>query len=154
MALHDDDTLLLRECLYALQGMDGDHLFYGDNINNNSDLQCVEIDNHASFDPTLVMHSQLGNGAHQAFQLCGEAGWYYRRIQCYIDSITLTAGSAAVARAWAEALTTQLNVQHHSLLADLEAQLQDDEYDDNNHKTNNMNRKGVKNDSGQKRGIP
>ena len=105
---------MLRECLYALQGMNGDQVRFGI-----QDEFICELPTMSCQDPTLVASSKLGNGAQDAMQLCGQAAWYYRRIQNFIDS-----SQNSTARAWAEAMSVYLNQIHHSLLADLEAQLQ------------------------------
>ena len=115
--LQEEETLLLRECLYALQGMDGNNLSF----NSQDEFKC-DFNNDACKNPALVVYSKLGNGAHDALQVCGQAGWYYRRIQAYVDD----SSRGSIARAWAEALSLELNQTYHSLLADLEAQLQGD----------------------------
>ena len=94
--------------------MNGDQVRFGI-----QDEFICELPTMSCQDPTLVASSKLGNGAQDAMQLCGQAGWYYRRIQHFIDS-----SQNSIARAWAEAMSVYLNQIHHSLLADLEAQLQ------------------------------
>ena len=163
MRVRERERLLLRECLYTLQGMNGENLyFHSNNSNSNSTrrismhttttgttitatstrtnptgststartvaFQC-DFPNDASHDPAQVVASRLGNGAHDALQqICGRVGWYYRRLQAYcMDGSSSSSSSPhcdAISRAWAEALAIQLNQSHHSLLADLESQIQ------------------------------
>ena len=105
---------MLRECLYALQGMNGDQARF-----RIQDEFYSKLPNMSCQDPALVASSKLGNGAQDAMQLRGQAGWYDPRIQNFIDS-----SQNSIAPAWAEAMSMYLNQIHHSLLADLEAQLQ------------------------------
>ena len=128
------ERLLLRECLYALQGMNGENLYFVSNAPDGGSTTCTgrpyatdtvvfncKFRNDASHDPSLVASSKLGNGAHDALhQLCGQVGWYYRRLQTYMTE----SSQDAIARAWSEALSIQLKQSYHSLLADLDYQLQ------------------------------
>lgn len=135
--LRQSETLLLRECLYALQGMDGDHIRFVENDDKFLWCDLPTITATSCSDPTLVASSKLGNGAQDAMQRCGQAGWYYRKIQHYITTSTTTSSSIlvqssschdnSIARAWAEAMSLHLNRFHHSLLADWEAQLQQEQ---------------------------
>lgn len=119
LALKESETLLLRECLYALQGMNGNHFYFD---KETDEFQC-HVYNDAVNNPELVERSTLGSGAQDAFQQCGQAGWYYRRIQTYIEHHR---ADSHVARAWSEALSQDLHKSYHSLLADFEAMLQHD----------------------------
>jgi Gamma tubulin complex component N-terminal len=116
--IRNDETQLLRECLYALQGLNGKYLYYSEDgefqINYNTDV-CHDID--------YLGHSVLGNGAYDALQLCGRAGWFYCRIQNYIETAY---EKDAIARALAEALSNHLNQSYHGTLAKWDAQLQKD----------------------------
>jgi len=104
--VENEENLLLQKYLYALQGIlfldngqmiettnqveqkgggsDHNTIIYGTPENDLSahlwkvnSMQC----------PDTLCQSKIGAGAMDAMKLCGEAGWLYRRIQAYIDTI-------------------------------------------------------------------
>ena len=148
--LEKEETLLLRECLYSLQGIDGERIRYfrrnhssdhdSDGGGNNREAyEGIRVQSPALEYPTALLHStgrivptRLGSGAMDALRICGEAGWLYIRVAEYVQSVqddrphhhqTSTPKNAGVvARAFAWKLAQELR-DYHSLLSQYEQQL-------------------------------
>jgi len=118
MANRNDEILILRECLYTLQGMNGTNLYF----DQEAKLQIRNLDN--SLAQNNPSQSLMGQGSNDALRLCFKAGWYYCRIQEFIMKTNSTS-SSAVAKALATALQDHLLDHYHSLLANWEAKLAD-----------------------------
>ena len=84
---NSSDREVLRECLFALQGVTSGTRIRFDN-NNDFNTQ-VWVDRSLPGD-----NSELGSGSLDALSICAEAGWLYRRIKAYVERIT-TAGDAS-----------------------------------------------------------
>jgi gamma-tubulin complex component 3 len=136
--LEQEEQALLRECLYSLQGIDGERIQYyyrHDEDNPHPPLptfatyEGIRIKSFALDQRLLyegrVLETKLGTGAEDALRICGEAGWFYTRIQSYIHEVQQgDQAKGVVARAFAEGLAEQLR-EFHSLLTDYEQRLQD-----------------------------
>lgn len=131
-----EEGALLRECLYSLQGIDGERIRYyhrdpGDaRLPDVKNYEGVRIRSHALTTQSLlynsgrILESRLGSGAMDALRICGEAGWLYSRIKSYIEDVQRDETRGVVARAFAESLAEQLR-DYHSLLATYETKLPD-----------------------------
>jgi len=146
--LHEE-VLLLRDCLFALQGIDSERVkFYDFNAtdrisdaNGDAARDCPGVRVNPSllpFQTTLstqmdIKSRVLGSGSRDALRLCGEAGWLYRRVLAYVDGIRSSSsdggaasnacrGGGAVARALTLALSEEL-ADYHRLISVLEARL-------------------------------
>ena len=78
-----EEELVLRECLYALQGVTSGERIHFDSVNK----QHVTIRSEvipSPVSPRPCIRSKLGSGALDALSICAEAGWLYRRIQAYV----------------------------------------------------------------------
>ena len=146
-----EEDILMRECLYSLQGMDGERIRFfsrsrgrgrgrGNNIDggggdDDSDdgihggityYEGVRVHSPAVSNRLLysgrVQSTRLGSGAMDALRICGEAGWFYTRIQSYVENVQNDETMGVVARAFAEALSVQL-FEYQSLLTTFEAKL-------------------------------
>ena len=119
-AQRDEERLVLRDCLYALQGLDGERVRFavppddedgamdGDWTPDAArDCPGVRIDLsgcllEASPSSSFLLLSGggggrlLGSGAGDALRVCGEAGWLCRRVLAYIDGVRGGAVSGAV----------------------------------------------------------
>lgn len=118
---------LLRECIFALQGIEGESIRFLLHNEEKSDPNlyegirlrpgsCVQISNN----PIMVM---------DAIRICGECGWLYLRIKAYINSqhaendiSTTSEGRGVINRALCAGLTKELG-EYHRLLAIFESQL-------------------------------
>jgi hypothetical protein len=140
--LEKEEALLLRECLYSLQGIDGERIRYyhkdeKHNRENQRDAANDDNTNLTFYDgiriqsPALsnnllytgrVLQTRLGTGAMDALRISGEAGWLYHRIQNYIHEVQHDDSKGVVARAVAGTLGDELR-EYHSLLAQYESQL-------------------------------
>jgi gamma-tubulin complex component 3 len=135
-ALREEEGALLRECLYSLQGIDGERIrYYHRDISDNSlpdmtNYEGVRAQSTALSSQNLLynsggmLESRLGSGAMDALRICGEAGWLYSRVKSYIQDVQHDETKGVVARAFAEALAEQLR-DYHSLLTTYEAKLPD-----------------------------
>lgn len=133
-ALEQEESLLLRECLYSLQGIDGDRIRYHhkENTQQNSsldplsDYDGIRIQSSALSHNLLytgrVLETRLGTGAMDALRICGEAGWFYKRIQSNIQEAQQDQSKGVVGRAFAGTLVEELR-EYHSLLTQYESQL-------------------------------
>ena len=105
----DEEDAVLRECLFILQGLDGDgrlswllrrrrdestttrmhpqHLLADEKLCISSSSFVLKKDTTAVLPASWVGQSRLGSGARDALSLCAEAGWLYGRVQSFIDSI-------------------------------------------------------------------
>jgi len=121
LAIREEETCILRECLRALQNIEGENIrfyhgssgFGGNNPQrrggDDSDYSTMEHHEGIRIRPgllpfhldveTSVRHQatrMLSSGSMDALRYCGEAGWLYSRIQSYIgivlDTTTTTAG--------------------------------------------------------------
>ena len=119
-----DETLLLRECLYALQGMDGEHIRYywsSNKQDSKEDGIRVRINpllESVALDPAIP--SRMGSGSDDALRICGEAGWLHHEIQTYIQQGDMSRGM--VSRALAGALASKLQ-DYYALLSSIEADI-------------------------------
>jgi gamma-tubulin complex component 3 len=103
-----EEDAILRECLYALQGISGERIkFYDDKVYVKS----------PAVDLIAVPTSKLGSGARDALSYCLEAGWLYSRIREYISKAL--SSTAAVSRALAVALEHELQ-SYQSFLTQLD----------------------------------
>lgn len=130
--LESEESLLLRECLYSLQGIDGERIRYYHRDQDNGPP--IDIDSYEGIrvqSPALthslmysgrVLESRLGTGAIDALRICGEAGWLYNRIHTYIYEVQHDESKGVVARAFAGTLTEELR-EYHSLLTQYESKL-------------------------------
>lgn len=130
--LEQEEDVLLRECLYSLQGIDGERIQYyhrdkwDTRLPDIHSYEGIRIESSA-LDQTLlytgqVLDTRLGTGAMDALRICGEAGWLYIRIQSYIQEVQQDQSKGVVARAFAETLAEQLR-DYHSLLTTYETRL-------------------------------
>ena len=131
--LQQEEEVLLRECLYSLQGINGERIRYyhrdpkDEKLPDVSNYEGIRIDSLAVAQNLLYSTGQLadtrlGGGALDALKICGEAGWLYTRIQSYIRLVQQDRTKGVVARAFAEALAEQLR-DYHSLLTTYENKL-------------------------------
>jgi Gamma tubulin complex component C-terminal/Gamma tubulin complex component N-terminal len=144
-ALEKEEALLLRECLYSLQGIDGERIRYYHKENQPYDNHhhphyangnpLMEYDGIRVQSPALslnllytgrVLETRLGTGAMDALRISAEAGWLYQRIQSYIQFVQQPqdddVSMGVVARAFAGTLGQELG-DYHSLLTQYESQL-------------------------------
>ena len=129
-----EEALLLRECLYSLQGIDGERIRYyfrPDGENNSKEASSTAYEGIRIQSPAIThtliysgqsIPSRLGSGAMDALRMCGEAGWLYQRIQAYIHHVQQDQSRGVVARAFAGTLTKELR-EYHSLLTKFESKL-------------------------------
>ena len=147
--LEKEEALLLRECLYSLQGIDGERIRYfrhRDKEGREADgaYEGIRVQSPALEYPTALLHStgrvvptRLGSGAMDALRICGEAGWLYNRVAEYVQSVqddnphhhfhhqqpqSGQNNAGVVARAFAWKLAQELR-DYHSLLSRYEQQL-------------------------------
>jgi len=116
LAVNHEERELLRECIYALQNVDGDYIrFYREEKSKYTDILNHEqthksnmayyegirvrpgllpfnLDLQTSVD--LKSTRLLGSGAMDALRICCEAGWLYSKIQSYIDLVLNTEQSS------------------------------------------------------------
>lgn len=147
-----EEMLILRDCLFALQGIDSERICFYDPSTSKQHDSVSAVDVSAikgavgdsardctgvrvrttllPFHMTLPLQMDirsdrvLGSGSMDALRLCGEAGWLYRRVSAYVDSVrgSHSRGGGAVGRALASALSVEL-AEYHRLISILEAQL-------------------------------
>lgn len=135
--LRNEEDVLLRECLYSLQGIDGERIRYyhrdpwDTRLPDIHTYEGIRVDSSSSpaLDQTFlytgqILETRLGTGAHDALRICGEAGWLYSRIQSYIQEVQHEESKGVVARAFAQTLAEQLR-DYHSLLTTYETRLPD-----------------------------
>ena len=131
--LDSEEALLLRECLYSLQGIDGERIRYYHRGSKQSsfgtnDYEGVRVQSpalsHALLYSGHVMETRLGSGAMDALRISGEAGWLYNRVQSYIYNVQRDESKGVVARAFAGTLAEELR-EYHSLLTQYESKLSD-----------------------------
>ena len=106
--MDSEEVMLLRECLYALQGMNGKHI----------QLQGKQM-TVSSFTFQQNTHSRLGSGTLTALQQCAETGWLFTRVQHYVDH----ASGGFCTRALVEALRQKLH-DYHVIVAAMDYDLQ------------------------------
>ena len=141
--LHEE-SLILRDCLFALQGINSERVRYHDNASIDQKANEEGFVGDTARDcsgvrvrPTLLpFHGTLplqmdirsdrvlGSGSVDALRICGEAGWLYRRVLSYVKGVRdgISRGGGAVGRALASALSAEL-AEYHRLVSILEAQL-------------------------------
>jgi gamma-tubulin complex component 3 len=131
--LEAEEAMLLKECLYSLQGIDGERIRYHNKGPNElssdiSDYEGVRVQSSALANPLLysgrAMETRLGSGASDALRISGEAGWLYNRTQSYIHQVQHDNSQGVIARSFAGTLAEELR-EYHSLLASYEAKLSD-----------------------------
>ena len=153
-SLQKHEHAVLRDCLYALQGMNGQCLhWYTDTTTKESSnvLLCSSpalplvpssssstgtVQNVSPPIPPILQHlSSLQSGAMDCLQQCAQAGWLYRQTQSVIDIVlgrkppppppsSSQTAPSSIARALALALEDLELVPYRSFLAQLEAELQ------------------------------
>eukprot|EP00980_Cylindrotheca_fusiformis_P004030 scaffold880_cov132-Cylindrotheca_fusiformis.AAC.26 len=127
-----EEARLLRECLYSLQGIDGERIRYHHKSPDtfSSDVEDYEgvrvkssaLENHLLYSGR-DMETRLGSGSSDALRICAEAGWLYNRTQSYIQLVQHDDSKGVIARAFAGTLAEELR-EYHSLLASYEAKLE------------------------------
>lgn len=133
--LEKEEALLLRECLYSLQGIDGERIRYfrkdetpiaadkSDALLTYDGIRVRSpVLNHSLLYTGRVLETRLGSGATDAIRMVGEVGWLYQRIQTYIHNVQHDESKGIVARAFAGHLNDVLR-EYHTLLTELEARL-------------------------------
>ena len=130
--LQQEEEKLLKECLYSLQGIDGERIRYyhrdpeDNSLSNVSNYEGIRIQSPVLSQNMLytgqASETRLGSGALDALKMCGEAGWLYARIKSYIHKVQQDRTKGVVARAFAETLAEQLR-EYHSLLTTYETKL-------------------------------
>jgi gamma-tubulin complex component 3 len=119
-----EEGYVLRECIYSLQGIDGERIRFCSTENysgsNGHVYEGVRVRSAAlgelQLSPDISSRSKLGSGAVDAIRICAEAGWLYRRVQSFIQK----QHSGSVSRALASALSTELK-SYQDFLVRLEA---------------------------------
>lgn len=133
---------ILREAIFALQGIDGgDHMQFDwsgpypcqQRLTLRSDLEINGNNNNDNTNnavpPTLLTKSKLGSGVADALSIIGETGWLYSRVQSYIEHIqqggeggplAINQGAGAIQRGLTMALVDEMNA-YRTLLVELEA---------------------------------
>mmetsp|Transcript_18140 Transcript_18140/g.45108 ORF Transcript_18140/g.45108 Transcript_18140/m.45108 type:complete len:956 (-) Transcript_18140:39-2906(-) len=130
--LQQEEEKLLKECLYSLQGINGERIQYyyrdpeDNSLPNASNYEGIRIQSPVLSQSMLyrgqASETRLGSGALDALKMCGEAGWLYARIKLYINKVQQDRTKGVVARAFAETLADQLR-DYHSLLTTYETKL-------------------------------
>ena len=121
----EKEMSILREAIFALQGIDGEYLRF-DWSTANLHEQRLKLshpyweEEHHNIPPEFLVHSKLGSGAADALGMIGEAGWLYRRIQQYINNIKESSHAGAIQRGLTNALVNEMNT-YRSLLVELES---------------------------------
>eukprot|EP00977_Amphora_coffeiformis_P014666 scaffold4155_cov165-Amphora_coffeaeformis.AAC.15 len=121
----DKEVSILREAIFALQGIDGEYLQF-DWSTPNLHEQRLRLgrtfweEEHHNIPPESLVHSKLGSGAADALGIIGEAGWLYSRIQDYINKIKESSDAGAIQRGLTTALVNEMNA-YRTLLVDLES---------------------------------
>ena len=109
LAIREEETTIIRECLRSLQNIEGENIRFhrqpssSSSKTNHPDHHGDEfMDHHEGMRirqgllpfhmdvATCVRHQStrmLNSGSMDALRLCGEAGWLYSRIQSYISSV-------------------------------------------------------------------
>ena len=143
-AVQYEEQQVLRELLYALQGIEGERIkFYSRDDNDTIEegpqhyegirilspaLQGAGKMNASSTSASSITTSQLGSGALDALRICGEAGWLVRRLQHYVEmhlkpvpgtmgtgANSSSSGGGQVARALARSVAQELQAYHDCL---------------------------------------
>lgn len=130
--MQQEEEKLLKECLYSLQGIDGERIRYyhrdskDDSLPNVRNYEGIRIQSPVLSQNILytgqISETRLGSGGLDALKICGEAGWLYARIKSYIHQVQQDRTKGVVARAFAETLAEQLR-DYHSLLTTYETKL-------------------------------
>lgn len=103
-----EEVMLLRECLYALQGMNGKHIqLHGKQMTV------------TSFTFHQGTHSRLGSGTLTALQHCAETGWLFTRVQHYVNH----ASGGFCTMALVQALRQKIH-DYHVIVAAMDYDLQ------------------------------
>ena len=111
--LEMEESFVLRECLYALQGIGGDRIQWvrPDGEFSSDDVEkviAIHIPWMENVPPSLMISSKLGSGAKDAISICTEAGWLCNRVENYIQRREQHHGSIV------RAFVNQLNQEMHS----------------------------------------
>jgi len=144
-AVQYEEQQVLRELLYALQGMEGERIkFYYHNEHDQVETELgPQYEGIRILSPSLqggttttkqyAQSSQLGSGAMDTLRICGEAGWLVQRLQKYVDlylnpqqhqlstDCKERSGGGQVARALARSVAQELQ-SYHDCLAQWEQQ--------------------------------
>lgn len=121
-----EETLLLRECLYALQGLDGERIRYHWSSNNEDAkeegirIRSSPLLESVALDPNIP--SRIGSGGEDAFRICGEAGWLHSRVACYIHENMGNASHGMVSQALSSVLSNKLK-DYYAILSSIEADI-------------------------------
>lgn len=131
-SLTDEEDNILRECIYALQGIDGKRMrFVGTTEKEGSTFSAVarqgrydgvrvrsEALSDSLLPPESIFSSRLGSGSMDALRICCEAGWLYRRIQSFITKEgTQDATKGSISRALAGAISEEMQSYRNFLLS-------------------------------------
>lgn len=121
-----EERYVLRECIYALQGIDGERIRFCWTENHNGSgfnghiYEGARVRSAAlgelHLSPDMISCSKLGSGAVDAIRICAEAGWLYRRVQNFIQK----QHGGSISRALASALSGEIK-SYQDVLARLEA---------------------------------
>lgn len=131
--LEVEEAIVLRECLYSLQGIDGERIkyYHKDPKKVSSDVaeyEGVRVQSPALANPLLysgrAVETKLGTGAVDALRISAEAGWLYNRTHSYIQQVQRDEGKGVIARAFSGTLSDELR-EYHSLLTSYESKLSD-----------------------------
>lgn len=90
-SLWDEEREILRECIFAMQGIDGERLKFLNKANVHPSQrhriqEGIRVKSEAlesRIPPSLVAQSRLGSGGKDALFTCGQAGWFYQHIETY-----------------------------------------------------------------------
>jgi gamma-tubulin complex component 3 len=145
VSIVQEETMLIRECFYSLQGISGDRIRF-DSVTSNGGKATVhspvlaEAGYSAIIPPHLRPQSRLGSGAKEALLICAEAGWLFSRIKEYVDTVIQPSSQqrtqtqqqqqqqqqqqplGSIQRALASALQLELQ-SYHCFLSELEPQI-------------------------------
>lgn len=135
-ALRYEEQEVLRELLYALQGIEGERIkFYFpeehkdiEAVSDRPNYEGIRVLSPALYPDKFQFESHnrhqsslLGSGAMDALRICGEAGWLCKRLQRFVDfhlsmihqqpQHMLAKGGGRIARALARAVSNEL--QHY-----------------------------------------
>ena len=126
--LHHKEHLVLREAIFALQGIfDGEYLQLDSSSSSSSWYEervqlrnLAQPNNQYNIPPDCLIHSKLGSGYADALSIIGEAGWLYKRIQAFIAHVKESSTAGAIQRGLTSALVKEMNA-YRALLVDLES---------------------------------
>ena len=122
-----EETLLLRECLYALQGIDGERIRYcRSNAAQDSKEEGIRVRPNPLLESVALqpdIPTRIGSGGDDALRICGEAGWLHHRIQRYITENSGDKSNGMISQALAGALSSKLQ-DYYAFLSSIEAEIE------------------------------